>query len=228
MNRPSTLRIWNEILSVNSHCQVNTGLEDEMKIHNLLMVTFLFLCHCTEFHSCEKTSPLWNFNHDVESGTYYTFSVYTPLEEKRQGSTINVKEILTMRDDSTFSWYKTDSLGDTLAVYKGHYSVRQTTERNWNGDAKVYSLVFHTDTVMKKWEFAENGEIKRLKDFKKQEASFSTPDSILLDVSPKDSCFTLGYELRDDMCHDGYFYESGRRYCGNAAFRDSSVGKYYY
>lgn len=153
-----------------------------MKIHNLLMVAFLFLCHCTELHDCEKTSPLWSFSHNVESGPYYTFSVYTPLEGKHQGSTINVKEILTIRDDLTFSQYKTDSLGDTLTVYKGHYSVHQTKERNWNGDAKVYSLVFHTDAVMKKWEFAENGEIKRLKDFKKQEVSFSNPDSILLEV----------------------------------------------
>lgn len=199
-----------------------------MKIHSVLMVAFLFLCHCAEFHSCEKTLPLWNFGHDIEPGTYYAFSVYTPLDGKRQGSTINVKEILTMREDSAFFQYKTDSLGDTLAVYKGRYSVRQTKERNGNGDAKVYSLVFHTDTVMKKWEFAENGEIKRLKDFKKQKILVSNPDSILLDVSPKDSCFTLGYELRDGMCHDEYFYESGRRYCGNSAFRDSSVGKYYY
>lgn len=199
-----------------------------MKIHSILMVAFLFLCHCTELHDCEKTSPLWNFSHDVEPGTYYTFSIYTPLDGKRQGSTINVKEILTIRDDSTFSQYKTDSLGDTLAIYKGHYSVHPTKEREWSGDVKIYSLVLNTDTVMKKWEFAENGEIKRLKNFKKQEVSFSNPDSILLEVLPKDSCFTLGYELRDDMCHDEYFYESGRLYCGNAAFRDSSVSKYYY
>ena len=192
-----------------------------LKYLNIRIMPIMF--GCDGFYECSEVQKPLSFGNDVGFGTYYTFDDFTfHRNDDAQWKTINAKKILVLQKDSAFTEYVTDSLGDTIVVEKGKYSIHKANSQY--GKENVYSFELNVDTVQKKWEWNKNEELKILDAFKIEVKSFVSNDgsTFLIDIQKDDTCFTLGRVYQDDMCRE-YFYEGTKRYCSNAVYRDSSI-----
>lgn len=136
----------------------------------------LYCCGDDDSFNCKDIGDSGNFGKQVSAGTYYA------------STDVNAKEVLELRDDSTFTFHGIDSLGDTLISEKGVFSIHKTPKSDLTGDKEVYSLVMSSQNA----------------------------DSILIDVQASDSCFTLAIEDYDgDFCKGTRHYTKSRTFCAN-------------
>ena len=204
----------------------------------LLCVGFICLISCfSDYESlfdCKDNYESGNFGNHITSGTYYAYG-YNLLFSKEMYKQDNITsvsfkstEILEIRPDSSYTNFILDSLGDTLEIQAGLYSVHKTPKNEWTGNKDVYSFVMLQDSVIKKWVW-KNSKIELSDSLiveKPRYANgemFDNSDSVILDINTSDSCFTLAIENRDDFCRGDYYYTSTRKFCANRTYKDSSI-----
>lgn len=188
---------------------------------------FVFGCSSEEFNAgCSSDSG--NFGHDVALTKYYTFDWYFFDGVYKKGTTLTFsvmsKVLLDLQKDSVFTKLVVDSLNDTLEIQKGHFSIHKMPYNNWVKENEAYSFVLTVDSTMRKWRKTEKNEIEKIDSISRSYKSEANNDSLLLDVSAKDSCFVLAdLEIDDMYCSEKFFIRSNRKFCANTTMRDSSI-----
>ncbi len=164
------------------------------KIFGILFIACFWGCDFSEdFYNCKELGDSGNFSNKVMIGKYHSLS--KTIVENNEGILFDVaiNEVLELEQDSSYRLYGLDSLGDTLKVETGRFSIHKTPKSEWTGENDVYGFVFMADS-----------------------ATNALPvDSILLDVRSSDSCFTLAVENQDDFCHGYHYYSANRVFCAN-------------
>ena len=98
------------------------------------------------------------------------------------------------------------------------------TSNNWVKENEVYSFVFTVDSTMKRWKKNEKNEIEKTISISTMYGAEVNDDSLLLNVTVKDTCFVLASLQMDDFyCTEKHYFSSSRKFCANSSIRDSSI-----
>ena len=115
-------------------------------------------------------------------------------------------------------------MGDTLDIQLGRFFIRNIPENGWVKNDSTYSFVLQNDSIVRKWIIDDDFHYKKIDSAITIANHERNVDTLLFDIQKKDSCFTLGSMELDDMyCPDKYIFTSGKQYCANSSYKDSSI-----
>lgn len=203
-----------------------------MRFRIYLLFSLVFIlqaCNDVELFDTDYCYQTGSFGNEIYLTQYYAFDVYhfngtKENEHVTLTQRINVKEFLFLYEDSTFSKIVVDALGDTLDIQLGRFFIRNVPENGWVKNDSTYSFVLQNDSIVRKWIIDDDFHYKKIDSAITIANHERNVDTLLFDIQKKDSCFTLGSMELDDMyCPDKHIFTSGKQYCANSSYKDSSI-----